>query len=527
MSTEPIVLTEALGGSPLSRAARSGQLGQWYPRAPRDAEWIDYVASVRASVSANWYNDLAPAFASRGAASDRLRRAGDGGIVVTTGQQAGLFGGPLMTLAKALTARALADALQELTGVPAAPVFWAPTDDADFEESAVVSVSLSGGARELRLERRAPAGTPIARVPLDAQELDAAATLLREACGSASHASYLETVLRAFRGGATMGDAYVEWLRDLLGPLEIGVLDASHPAVTRAAAPLLRRAARDAVSVADAVRRRCADITTAGYSPQVQEVEGLSLVFVHSGGIKRRLPLREAAALGATSGDEVLTSTVLVRPVVERSILPTAAYLGGPGEVAYFAQVSAVAQALDAPAPLVLPRWSVTIIEPRVQRILESLGVAPDALVDPHALEGRVARQRLPAETVAALTALRRDLEGNLDTLGRSGAGLVSVPVIEGLRRSLERKLERLDRRITAAAKRRETEVMESIATARGALYPHGSRQERKLAYTPFLARYGPALLEQMMEAARAHTRALISGGPALTAPAAAATASV
>src|SRR5262249_37206993 len=145
------------------------------------------------------------------------------------------------------------------------------------------------------------------------------------------------------------------------------------------------------------------------------------------------------------------------------------------------AQVSAVAQALNTPAPLVLPRWSVTIIEPRVQRILENLGVAPDALVDPHALEGRIARQRLPAETVAALTALRRDLEGNLDTLGRSGGGLVSVPVIEGLRRSLERKLERLDRRITAAAKRRETELMESIATARGALYPHGSRQERKL----------------------------------------------
>src|SRR5580765_313940 len=123
MATDPIVVTESLGGSPLSRAARAGQLGQWYPRAPRGAEWSEYVGRVRSSVPSSWYRDLAPAFAATGPAADRLARAAERGIVVTTGQQAGLFGGPLMTLAKALTARALADTLQDATGVPVAPVF--------------------------------------------------------------------------------------------------------------------------------------------------------------------------------------------------------------------------------------------------------------------------------------------------------------------------------------------------------------------------------------------------------------------
>lgn len=527
MSTDPVVVTESLGGSALSRSARAGQLEQWYPRPPRGAEWIDYLSRVRSSVAAGWYDDLSPAIAARNAAADRLRRAGQSGVVIVTGQQAGLFGGPLMTLAKALTARALADALQELTGMPVAPLFWAATDDADFDEAAVVSVALDGGARELRLEHRGPAGMPMSRVPLDEREIAIVAASLRDACGSAPHPSYLAGVLGAFRGGATMGDAYVAWLRDLLNPLEIGVLDSSHPAVAQASSPFLRKAAINAASVADAVRRRGAEIVAAGFSPQVQEVEGLSLVSVHSDGIKRRLPVHEAMAVGSANGGELLSSTVLLRPVVERSILPSAAYLGGPGEVAYFAQVSAVAEVLDLPMPIVLPRWSATIIEPRIRRILDDLGVGPEAMADPHALEGRVARERLSGETSAALAALRRDLDGDLDTLRRSGAELVPDAVFDGLQRSVAHRLERVERRILAATKRRESDVMRAIATARGALFPHGARQERKLAYAPFLARYGPSLLEHMLEAAQTHARSLVAGTPTLAVAAPPATASV
>src|SRR5687767_12871111 len=119
--TDLIVRTESLGGSPLARAAIAGSLPQWYERRPpTPAAWKTRVESVRGSVKdAEWLDALEPAFAAQGAAATRLQRvAGGRGVVVTTGQQPGLFGGPIYTWSKALTALALADEIEAATGVP-------------------------------------------------------------------------------------------------------------------------------------------------------------------------------------------------------------------------------------------------------------------------------------------------------------------------------------------------------------------------------------------------------------------------
>jgi uncharacterized protein YllA (UPF0747 family) len=525
--TEPVVITESLGGSALSRAARAGQLPEWYRPTPRGSEWSAYADEVRQSVSTNWFEQLSPAFSASGAAAERLKRsAGGKGIVVTTGQQPGLFGGALMTFVKALAARGLADVLQETLGIPVAPVFWAATDDADFDEAAVVSVALDGGARELCLEQRTPAGTPMARVPLAGRELESLTASLIDACGSAPHRSYLEAALSAYRDGATVGDAYVALLRHVLEPLEIAVIDASHPAVMSAGSPLLRRAAQASETVATALDRRADEMRARSFEPQVEKVAGLSLVFSNTSRTKRRLTLSEAAALDATSSPR-LSSTVLLRPVLERSILPTAAYLGGPGEVAYFGQVTAVASALGAPIPLVLPRWSSTILEPRIQRMLDALGAEPSALADPHALESRLARERMPDDVASALAATRRALAAQTDALRKTAEGLVPDRAVEGLRRSIDHHVDRMERRLLAGVKRRESDLMRTLATVRGSLYPHGIRQERKLSFIPLLARYGPPLVDQMLDAARAHARTLVAGTPSLTPPSAAAPAPV
>ncbi|HEY4305926.1 MAG TPA: bacillithiol biosynthesis BshC [Gemmatimonadaceae bacterium] len=517
--SETIVITESLGGSPLSQAGRAGKLPQWFvPRPTTTAEWKEHVARVVQSVDANWLDKLAPAMAASGAASERLKRSANGkGLVVTTGQQPGLFGGPLMTLAKAITARALADELQQLTGVAVAPVFWAATDDADFNETATVSLALEGGARALMLEPRSPAGTPVARVAMG-DDVSQLSDYLRDACGSVPHASYLEKALEAYRAGATIGNSYVELLRAVLEPLEIAVLDVSHPTVAVAATAVMTRAASQATALAAAVKKRNEDITAAGFRPQVDEVPGLSLVFMNDAGTKRRLTQAEAIDFKPT-GDEWLSSTVLLRPVLERAMLPTAAYIAGPGELSYFAQVTAVAEALELPLPLVVPRWSTTLIEPRVQRMLDELNVSATDLADPHAVDGRLAREALSADTQAALSGLRESTNTAIDRLGNANDGTIAADVLDGLRRDIGHKLERLERRVVAGAKRRETDLMRRIATARGALYPHGIRQERKLAWLPFLARGGSPVLDAMLAAAREHARGLVSAAPSLPSP--------
>lgn len=513
--TVPRVITEDLGGSPLSRAARRGELPQWYGMRPRTpAAWRERAEEVaREFGAARWHEALAGAFAASGAAADRLRRVADaGGVMVTTGQQPGLFGGPLMTLAKALSALALADALERQTGIPTAPVFWAATDDADFDEGAWTKVAVPGGVELLRLEERPLAGTPLARAPLG----DASALLraLVDACGPVVDVRVLDETRGAYASGATVGGAYVRLLRRVLGPLGIAVLDSSHESVRSATAPLLRRALERAGTVAGALAAREAKMRDAGFTTQVEDVTGLSLVFTVEEGVKRRLTVAEAAQTALASTEE-LSPNVLLRPVAERAILPTVAYVGGPGEIAYFAQVSAVAQALGASQPLVVPRWSLTILEPRVQRVLDRLGATPDDLRDPHALETRLARAALPPLLAEALRRLREDVERDTADIEVLDTDLlVPTASVQGVRGAMLHKLERLERRYRAAVKQRELQAMRDVATARASLFPDGVRQERALGYVSFLARYGAPLLDEMRAQAAGHAAVVLGATP-------------
>src|SRR3954462_5547436 len=166
--TMPRVLSEPIGGSKLSQAMQRGELPGIGAAAPTDVEsWSRAVSAVRQRFEKrNWLDHLAPAFGET-AKLEKLQRAAREGVVVTTGQQAGLFGGPMLTLVKALSARALADAIERATGVPCATVFWAATDDADFAEAATVKIPATGGTRTLTLGTAPTAGTPMSRAPID------------------------------------------------------------------------------------------------------------------------------------------------------------------------------------------------------------------------------------------------------------------------------------------------------------------------------------------------------------------------
>lgn len=505
------VLSEPLGGSPLARAAQERRLPAaiqpWWPQS--SAEWTAHAARVRASADADWLDALTPALQPTGKARERLAAAAKHGIVVTTGQQAGLFGGPGYTLSKAISALALADALQERLGVPVAPVFWAATDDADFHEASVVHVADADGVSRIALASAPPPGTPMSRAPLGNT-----AELLRQlhrACGSAAHERYFEMARGAFSPQQTLGGGYVELLRQLLQPLGIAVLDSSHPVVRARALPIFERALHRAGGIQDAVAARAQAIRAAGFEPQVDDERGLSLVFAHIGGVKRRLTVAEAEAAGP--GDPSgYSPNVLLRPVVERYLMPTAAYVAGPGELAYFAQVGSVAQALDAVVPVAVPRWSGTVVEPFTQRALSRLGIGPDDVTDVHALEKRFAQAAIPPQVADAWSRLEQGLSAATEALAGSvrESGLVPLPVIEGLHRSLTHKLDRAERRLLAAAKRRDEQVRRDLATVSAALRPLGKRQERVLNFVPMLARNGDDLLAAMLGEAREHAAALV-----------------
>jgi len=509
-------MTLELRSRPLSAAPLVALAGQhdtrtdWYEPRPDAEGWKRRVAETSAGfVTGSWLRALAPALDARGAAAERLERASAaGGVVVTTGQQPGLFGGPLYTWFKAMSALALADELERRTGVAAAPVFWAATDDSDFAEASETTVSVAGGAEIIRIESGAAAGVPMSAAPLG--DLGPQFDALTRACGSAPNGAALEAVRAAYTAGATVGEAYVRLLRAILEPAGVAVLDASHAAVRAAGRPLLAQALARGRELEAALKQRSRVLKDAGHRAQVSHVAGRTLVFRTGSDGRERVRVRDVETLaGSNSAD--LSPNVLLRPVMERAILPTVAYVGGPAEIAYFAQVSAVADELGARRPLIVPRWSGVIVEPHVRKVLDRIGADVDDFADPHAVETRVARENLPAGIVTALERARAQVAASLAAVEEADRAADVLPgaVLEGAKRQLLHKLDRLERRYVAATKRMGSELLTEIATARGALYPNGKPQERALNAIPLLARYGEEVLTGILAKAREHAASL------------------
>ncbi len=513
-----------LGGSALSRAVQRGSVGaSWYaPRPQNAAAWSAHVGAVRASMGeTDWLTPLAPAIAATGLAADRLTRAAAQGAVITTGQQPGLFGGPAYTFSKALSALAMADELEQRTGISIAPLFWAATDDADWMEAAVTHVATSAGLQTLSLTGSATDGIAMADVMLG--ELREARETLAAACGSAAQSEVLTLVDSAYVPHATIGASYVQLLRALLEPLGIAVLDAAHAAVRTAADPFLRRALVRAGDLSAALTQRGREISDAGFAPQVDVVDSLSLVFRTSlvqrdaqmVRARERVPITDAARVAREADVGALGANVLLRPVLERSLLPTVCYLAGPGELAYFAQVAPIASALGASIPLVAPRWSGEIVEADAERAIDRLGISEAMLSDPHAAELAVARRLMSDDVNDSLERLRVMLETQLLSLKENvgGAdGVVADSVVDGLQRDLGHRLDRFERRALAGVKRREVQAMRDVAAARAKLRPLGQSPERVLNLVPMLARYGVEILEQMRDGARQHAQRLVHG---------------
>ncbi len=516
----PRIITQPLSGNPLAAAVVGGNPpGNWYERLPSGATaWRDRIEKIRSESSPDWLAQLSPAFDATGKAKDRLDASGGGnGVVVTTGQQPGLFGGPIYTISKALSALAMADALQRSTGVPVAPVFWAATDDTDFKEASTTVVAQTGGAQLLRIDHPETLGRTMASMPLG--DVSAQLEVLTRAAGSTIDITPLELLEKFYTSDQTVGSAYVAFLRALFEPLGIAVIDASHQATRAAARPVLSDALKKAGDIAAGISERNKEIEEAGHTRQVQDVPGLSLVFTSASGGRKRVPIKAAAKLTVTDD---MGPNVLLRPVIERAILPTATYIGGPAEIAYFAQLSPIADVLGVPRPAIVPRWSCMIIEPHVERILEKLYLLPEDLRDPHEVETRVARSHVPKQVLDELQATRRVLDERLDALTdaveKADTG-IGAAVAGGLRANLMRRLDRFERRLIGAAKKRHADIMTEIGTARGALYPFAKHQERALNFVPLLARYGSGLREDMRQEAERHASRIIGASSVAEAP--------
>ncbi len=506
---------------PLAGAVDAGAL-----RAARDAQ-----AARRVDLAA------APAFLAEGAARANLDALLSGrALAVTTGQQAGLFTGPLYTVHKALTAAALAERLGKEWGRPLVPVFWVAGDDHDFAEIAACDVVGPDGARAtVRLrERGAEAPSlPAFREVLGPDGQAALARLESLLPPSEFRPGVLAWLREAYAPERSMAEAHARAMATLLGGRGVVVLRGWSGALKRAAAPVLRAALRRAAELDALLAEDAAGLRREGREVPVEVGAGLALVLVEGTAGRDRLRVEgpgrfvtrrsgevlDLAALEALleRDPERLSANVLLRPAVEAAALPTVAYVGGPGELAYLAQVPRLFEALGVPRPAPVPRLAGLLVEPRVRKALDRFGLAAADLERPESeLLGAAARGALPPSAAAALESLRAALEGGFQALAREAAAVDRTleRSVESARNQALGQTHEVEKKLLAAVKRSDEAGVQQLARARAALFPDGRPQERVYTAASFTARYGAEVLDVLAAAAAAHAERLLEAVP-------------
>lgn len=461
----------------------------------------------------------------------RLLEPGAG--VVTTGQQPGLFTGPLYTVHKAVSTAALARVLERQWQRTVVPVFWVAGDDHDFAEASHASwLAGDGLVKTAMLPPRPPDAplTPLYRQPLGPEVEHALEHLAADLPPSEFRDPTLEWLRRHYRPTATIAGSFAGALAELLAPLGIVCLDSTHPAVKRAAARHLVRALGLARELERDLEHRAEELRTAGVDSGVPVGDGATLVMLEGQLGRDRLMLADGEFMTRRSRErfdlaglqrmaatqpERFSPNVLLRPVVESALLPTVAYLAGPGELRYLALTPPVYERMRVPRQLALPRWSGVLVEPRVERVLQKFSIElDDLLAPPGVLEAKLVRSQLPEEAVRAITLLRAALESNYDSLARSAIEIdptLARPV-QGAKNQALGGVNDVERKLVQHLKRRQELELGQIAKARSLVLPQNKSQERVLTVAPFLARYGPTLLLELGDAIEAWYAAALEG---------------
>ena len=484
------------------------------------ASWADAIARTRTYprphahiaevIAAEQRRREAPARAVEAARQLADPRA----VAVVTGQQAGLFGGPLYTLLKALTAINVAEQVSRDHQVPVVPIFWIDGEDHDWEE--VRSVAVFDGNLEPRtvsLPPRASSDAPVATVMLDDSVLAALGELEQALPATEFTPWVLASLRQSYAPGAGMADAFGRWIEQVLGDRGLVVCNSADSALKPLVAQLFSRELSMPGQTVRLAGAAGANLTKRGYHSQVQLPEE-SLALFHLDGTRK--PIRQqdgqfvvgdrryapgALVKEAADRPDAFSPNVLLRPVVQDAIFPTICYVAGPSELAYLGQLRGVYEHLGVPMPLMYPRASATLVDSAALRFLTKYAVPLEALqAQDDATLNDLLKSQIPAEIEASFAAAAAAIDG---AMGRVTSALPLLdPTLEGAARSTEGRmhhdLETLHGKTIQAAKRRNETLRRQFVHARALAFPHGHPQERTIGFVSFLNQYGPALVERL-----------------------------
>jgi bacillithiol biosynthesis cysteine-adding enzyme BshC len=438
-------------------------------------------------------------------------------VAVVTGQQAGAFGGPLFTLLKAITALQLARRTVEKQHVPAIAIFWVDAEDHDWEEVRACTV-LDAEFQPRTVTLDAPDGAgerPIAALTLD-ERVERTIEELRSALAPTEFTDDVVSALAAsWRAGAGMGRAFARWLEQVLGPYGLVVFESADPAAKPLAASVFTRELASPGRTAALAEAAGKALAARGHQPQVVPQPD-SLALFRIDGVRR--PLRkqgnaitagdttfslDSLAADAAQRPALFSPNVLLRPIVQDTLFPTICYVAGPSELAYLGQLRGVYEQFGVPMPLMFPRATATILDSGAPRFLTKYGLPLEELQqhDESALNRLLASQ-LPKSVEASLRDASEQMQRAMQRVIDAMPAL--DPTLAGAARTtvgkMEHDLRSLHQKVIHAAKRRDETLRRQFTRAQAQAFPLGHPQERTLGWVYFLNRYGPGIVETLME---------------------------
>lgn len=470
-------------------------------------------ARVVAAVQAQLESRNAPAEARAAAA----RLADPRTVAIVTGQQAGLFGGPLYTLLKGLSAAKLAAEIESTYGTPCVAVYWNHAEDHDWDEVAsAVVLDADLQPRTLTVEGITPDNRPVGWIALP----DDVTRVVDELAATLPRTEFTDEVLAQVRKwyapGAGMADAFGHLIDALLGPLGVIVFDGSDPSTKPVAAPLFQRELADPGHSSALATQAGEALVAQGYHAQVVlQPDATALFRLDEHG---RVPIRrregqlvvdetplDIAALrdDAVRHPERFSPNVLLRAIVQDTIFPTIAYVSGPSELAYLGQLAPVYEFHETPMPLIVPRATGTMMDAASMRFLArtSLDLRSLQAQDEHVLNAWIDAQ-LPPELDAALRDLEDAVAARMETLASVARAI--DPTLDGAVSSSKSKLSHevrtLHTKVIQASKRRHDTLRRQFTHVQHLTFPSGTPQERIICLAWYMNRFGPALVPRLYE---------------------------
>src|SRR5713226_1387787 len=493
-------------------------VSQFYAHAPnldevkRVAASLEFPAGRRREVAAILRKQN-EAFGAGAAAHSNLDKLERGAVAVVSGQQVGLFSGPAYAVYKALTAIQIAQELTE-AGIEAVPIFWMATEDHDLDE--VRHVTWFDSGKLVRFELPADAATrPVGNVrlgPAVERDVKKAVGLLS---GPASE-TVSEILEQSYRADETYGSAFGKLFARLFAEQGLILLDPLDARLHRIAAPLHKKAIEDRDELNEKLLQRGKELERAGYEVQVKVTARSTLLFSIRDGVRQAIAASNGnLKSGETSWtrDEALrlveaapgtfSANALFRPVVQDFLLPTAAYLGGPAEIAYFAQSFVIYEQVLWRLPVILSRAGFTILDAKAEKLLQKYGLCIENLwAGPQELRRKMESVSVPEALAVNFDRDKEQMESTLAELGEQIEKL--DPSLSGAvttaRNKISFQLEKLRRKTGRALDQKNSLLAEHEHFLENLLYPNKQLQSRELCFLPFLARWGMDGLNELQK---------------------------